>query len=231
MPTKPYHPHHKGKVERGIGYVKDNALKGRTFVSLREINEHLVAWEAQVADKRIHGTTRKQVGAMFEAQERPALHPLPAMVFPSYREGERKVHRDGFVEVERAYYEAPPEYVGRSLWVRWDSRMVRLFNHRMEEVGLHARAEPGVFSYRPSPGRDRTYDVQRSSRWLLKEAQRIGHACDLALRYGTFRLRDIRRLADHPPATEPQNFAFMTEHELIRDMAFYQAAAQPQGVP
>jgi len=27
LPTKPYHPHHKGKVERGGAYVKDNALE------------------------------------------------------------------------------------------------------------------------------------------------------------------------------------------------------------
>ncbi len=33
LPTKPYTPRHKGKIERGIGYVKGNALKGRTFTS------------------------------------------------------------------------------------------------------------------------------------------------------------------------------------------------------
>lgn len=175
LPTKPYHPHHKGKVERGIAYVKDNALKGRTFTSLAELNTHLLHWEQQVAGQRIHGTTRKQVAALFERTERLALQPLPPMPFPSYQEGDRSVHRDGFVEVHKAYYEAPAEYVGRILRVRWDSRTVRIFNQRMEEIAVHARVEPGVFSSRSPGSRGRLFDVQRSSHWLLKEAQRIGH--------------------------------------------------------
>jgi transposase len=36
LPTRPYTPRHKGKVERGVDYVQENALKGRTFVSLDE---------------------------------------------------------------------------------------------------------------------------------------------------------------------------------------------------
>jgi len=42
LPTRPYTPRHKGKIERGIGYVKENALKNRTFTSLAEQNQHLL---------------------------------------------------------------------------------------------------------------------------------------------------------------------------------------------
>jgi len=44
-PTRPYTPRHKGKVERGIAYVQDNALKGRSFTSLDEQNHFLQEWE------------------------------------------------------------------------------------------------------------------------------------------------------------------------------------------
>ena len=145
MPCRPYTPQHKGKVERGVGYAKNNALKGRQFASLGEENAYLLHWEEHVADKRVHGTTRRQVAAMFD-EERKSLGPLPASVFESYQEGRRRVHRDCFVEVDKAYYEAPPEFIGRQVWVRWDGRMVRLFNDRMEQVGCHARLEPGKFS-------------------------------------------------------------------------------------
>ena len=145
MPCRSYTPQHKGKVERGVAYAKNNALKGRRFASLGEQNAHLLHWEEQVADKRVHGTTRRQVGAVFE-EERKALGPLPASVYESYQEGRRRVQRDSFVEVAKAYYEAPPEFIGRQVWVRWDGRMVRLFNDRMEQVGCHARLEPGKFS-------------------------------------------------------------------------------------
>ena len=68
---------HKGKIESGIGYVKGNALKGRVFASLEEQNRFLLNWETTVADVRIHGTIRRQVGQLFAEVERPALRPLP----------------------------------------------------------------------------------------------------------------------------------------------------------
>jgi transposase len=145
MPCRAYTPQHKGKVERGVGYAKNNALKGRQFASLAEQNAHLRHWEEHVADKRVHGTTRRQVAAVFE-EERKALGLLPASVYECYQEGRRQVQRDSFVEVAKAYYEAPPELIGRKVWVRWDGRMVRLFNDRMEQIGAHARLEPGKFS-------------------------------------------------------------------------------------
>jgi transposase len=55
LPTKPRMPRHKGKVERGIGYVQSNALQGRTFASLAEQNQYLWDWEKRIADTRIHG--------------------------------------------------------------------------------------------------------------------------------------------------------------------------------
>jgi len=83
LPTKPATPRHKGKVERGVGYVSSNALKGRVFGSLQEENEALQWWESHVADPRIHGTTRKQVRALFQ-EERPRLLPLPPGDFPCF---------------------------------------------------------------------------------------------------------------------------------------------------
>jgi transposase len=175
LPTKPYHPHHKGKVERGVDYVKENALKARSFQSLAEANAHLLYWEEHVADCRIHGTTRKQVARQFAEIEAPTLHALPAMPFPAYQEGRRVVHRDGYVEVQKSYYEAPPEYVGRTLWVRWAGRTVRLLNHQMEELRVHARAEPGKFV--STPGGRNPYKTDHSAKHLLKAAQKIGPGC------------------------------------------------------
>jgi hypothetical protein len=116
------------------------------------------------------------VGQRFVQQERAALLPLPAGLFPSFQEARRCVHRDGYVEVHKAYYEAPPEYIGREVWVRWDGRVVRLFNDRLEQVAIHARMEPGRFSADPArPGRSRS--VQRSEQSLLREARWMGLLC------------------------------------------------------
>ena len=118
LPTKPVMPRHKGKVESGVKYAQNNGVKGRRFESLAAQNAHLSGWEKNVADTRIHGTIRQQVGKLFEAVERPALQPLPASLFPVFEEALRNVHRDGYVEFKKAYYSVPPEYVGRQVWVR-----------------------------------------------------------------------------------------------------------------
>ncbi|MFU8832735.1 MAG: IS21 family transposase [Wenzhouxiangella sp.] len=144
LPTKPRMPRHKGKVEKGIDYVQSNALKGHTFGSLAEENQHLLDWESRIADTRIHGTTRKQVHLLF-GQEKPHLTPLPAGRFASFEEGRRSVHRDGHIEVAKAYYSVPPEYTGRQVWVRWDGHLVRVFNSKMESIAVHVQVEPGTF--------------------------------------------------------------------------------------
>jgi transposase len=146
VPCRPYHPQHKGKVERNIAYVKGNALKGRNFESLGELNAHLVQWESRVADQRIHGTTRKQVAAVFE-HEAEFLQALPPALFESFTEGRRRVSRDSFVEWRRAFYEVPPEYIGRDVWVRWDGRCVRILNEKLELLQTHAPQEPGRYSH------------------------------------------------------------------------------------
>ena len=148
QPTRPRTPWHKGKVERGVGYVKSNSLRGREFESLAAQNEHLREWERTVADTRIHGTTKRHVGQVFEKEERVALRPLPAERFPMFREGPRRVSRDGHVEVARAYYSVPLEYVGHEVWVRWNEQTVRILNHRQEQIAVHVRHEPGKFSTR-----------------------------------------------------------------------------------
>jgi transposase len=144
LPTQPARPEHKGKVEAGVKYAQ-NALKGRTFTSLAEHNLFIADWERRVADTRIHGTVRQQVSALFSA-ERPALAPLPDSLFPSFTEARRKVHRDGHVEFDKAYYSVPPEYLGREVWVRGESRVIRILNHRLEVIAVHARAEAGRFA-------------------------------------------------------------------------------------
>lgn len=145
-PTRPRTPRHKGEVERGVGYAQSNALKGRTFTSLAEQNRFLAEWEASVADTRIHGTTRRQVGPFFAEVEKPALLPLPAERFPFFHEARRIVNRDGHVEVAKACYSAPPEFLGRTVWARRDGRVVRIFDERLTQIAIHPRHEPGRFA-------------------------------------------------------------------------------------
>jgi transposase len=176
LPTKPYTPRHKGKVESGVKYVKNNALKGRTFSSIEEQRQFLACWERDVADTRIHGTTKKQVRRIFDEVERPTLQPLPPEPFPFYHEGKRKVHRDGHVEVAKGYYSVPPEYLGHEVWVRWDSRLVRVFNGQFKQIAIHPRVEPGRFNTNRSHLADQKISaVERGAEYMLRKTFGIGN--------------------------------------------------------
>lgn len=174
LPTKPYMPRHKGKVESGVKYVKGNALKGREFKSIEAQNRFLADWETNVADTRIHGTTKRQVKKLFGV-ERSSLLPLPLERFPSFHEAQRKVNRDGHIEVAKAYYSVPPEHLGRTVWVRWDARLVRIFNHRFEQVALHVRHEQGRFStHAEHLAPEKINRLERGAAYLLDKVGWIG---------------------------------------------------------
>jgi transposase len=259
LPTRPYTPRHKGKVERGVDFVQDNALKGRTFASLEEENRFLCDWERSVADTRVHGTTRQQVSKLFTEVERPALQALPAERFPFFHEGQRSVHRDAHVEVDKAYYSVPPEYLARQVWVRWDARVVRIFNQRLEQIAFHVKRQPGDFStHGQHIAAEKISGVERGTVWLLSQIRRLGthstrwsegviatrgiegvrvlqgllslarrypcadieRACELAAASAAYHLRTIRVLLQRH-ADRQEQFDFMTEHPLIRELADY----------
>jgi Mu transposase-like protein len=125
LPCRVRDPDRKGKVERGVGHTQRTPLQGQRFETIEAAQAYLDRWEDHWADTRIHGTTKRQVAVMF-AEERPALGPLPLEPFRYYRFGDRTVHLDGCVEVEAAYYGAPPGWIGRRVHVQWNDAHVRL---------------------------------------------------------------------------------------------------------
>jgi len=160
LPCRVRDPDRKGKVESGVGHAQKTPLKGKRFESLAEAQKYLDHWEERWADTRIHGRTKRQVAAMF-AEERPALQALPIESFRYYQYGTRKVHLDGCVEVDAAYYGMPPGWIGREVHVQWDALYVRLLDpctgellreHLSQKRGSHRiriedrprRTPPGV---------------------------------------------------------------------------------------
>jgi len=111
----------KGKVESGAGHAQKTPLKGLRFATLEAAQTYLDHREEKWAETRIHGTTKRQVAAMF-AEDCPALLPPPIEPFRYYQYRERTVHLDGCVEVETAYYGALPGWIGRRIQVHTAAR-------------------------------------------------------------------------------------------------------------
>jgi len=175
LPCRVAHPDRKGKVESGVGHAQKTPLKGLRFESLEEAQRYLDHWEERWADTRIHGTTKRQVAVMF-AEERPALQPLPIEPFRYYQYGERTVHLDGCVEVEAAYYGAPPGWIGRRVRVQWDGRHVRLLS---PETGQLLREH-----LRQGRGGHRIQEEDRSKKTPLGTQQLLGRADQAGVQIG-----------------------------------------------
>jgi transposase len=171
LPCRVRDPDRKGKVESAVGHAQKTPLKGLRFESLAEGQASLDHWEERWADTRIHGTTKRQVAALF-GEERPALLPLPVEPFRYYRYGERTVHLDGCVEVEAAYYSAPPGWVSRRVRVQWDAAVVRLLDPRTGQLlREHLRAPRGVHRI---PPQDQPQRTPPGTQQLLGRAEKTG---------------------------------------------------------
>ncbi len=179
MPCRIQDPDRKGKVESGVGHAQKTPLKGLRFETLDEAQAHLDRWEQRWADTRIHGTTKRQVAAMF-AEEKPTLLPLPLEPFRYYQYGERIVHLDGCVEVEAAYYGAPPGWIGRVLRVQWDELYVRLLDPKTGQLlREHVRQKRGWYRIKEEDHPKRT--PLRTSQLLWRAGRagaHIGALCD-----------------------------------------------------
>jgi transposase len=172
LPCRVRHPDRKGKVEAAVGHAQQK-LQGLRFESLEEGQAYLDRWEERWADTRIHGTTKRQVAAMYE-EEKPHLLSLPLEPFRYYAHGERTVHLDGAVEVEGAYYHLPPGHLGRRVHVQWDSLHVRILDPRTGALlREHVRQERGKRRMRDE---DRPKRTPPTTLQLLARAKRAGRS-------------------------------------------------------
>lgn len=204
-PARVRDPNRKGSVEHAIGHTQATALKGRRFESIEAQNEFLESWETKWAAPRIHGSTRRQVQAMFE-EERPLLQPLPSQGMQYFTEVKRTVCDDSCVLVDHSSYAARPAPIGSQV-------LVRIFEHRIEVRDLqtqallrsHARVDrPGTVVL---PMAERVFNPSRETRRIFAQAKTIGTAaerlCALLFevegRVGQRKLWGIVRLVDRYP--------------------------------
>ncbi len=105
-PCRPYRAKTKGKVERPFRYIREDFFLGGQFRNLDDLNVQFRQWQNEVANARVHATTRRVVAEHF-AEERPHLLPLPAGVFQAVLRLERRITRDGMVSVGGNLYSVP----------------------------------------------------------------------------------------------------------------------------
>jgi transposase len=174
LPCRPYTPDLKGKVESAVDHTQKTALKGRRFESIEAQNAHLLHWNERWAAQRIHGTTKRQVQAMF-AEERPSLQTLPNTRFEYYQVLQRRVHVDAHIEVGGAYYSVPPRYLNRMVIVHLGNPWIRIIDAQSKQcIREHALTHKGS---RRTNDADRPKQTPRIVHELVDAVAAAGPSC------------------------------------------------------
>jgi transposase len=173
-PTPPRSPEKKGKVEISVRYVKGNFLRTWESVDIDVDRKALRRWLAEVADQRVHGTTKRRPIELFEEAERAALLPLPTARFELVVWKQARLHSDSHVQIDGAFYSAPWRFLHQELWVRCTAHSLAL-HHQDELLCTHARVPRGTHSTVPEHLPEHRRDLRHRSRehWTLR-AKKIG---------------------------------------------------------
>ena len=175
----------KGKVERAIGYVRQNFWPLRSFADLADVNLQAHRWLQEVANQRRHRETGQKPDERFQPE---ALRPLPALT-PDYSDtAEALVHKDLRLSFDGNRYCTPPRYVGRQLTVKADASSVTIYDQHQE-----------IVCYARSWQRGKTFGAERFQKELFAQmaaAQRSAAQRRLITLLGPASEQYLRRLAD-----------------------------------
>jgi transposase len=200
------YPEFKGRVETAIKYVRHSFFCGRSFTSLADLRAQAARWQNEVANQRLHATTRERPAERL-VLERARLRPLPERAFDTDWTTPLIVAKDARVRFDANAYSVPAHAVGRTVVVRADDTCVRVLLDGVE-IAAHERCwdrrraieDPahlaGMLEHRPAARgpqrRQRLLELGPQARAYLQEIARrrvhLGHEveklCHLIDRYG-----------------------------------------------
>jgi transposase len=125
----------KGKVERAIGYARQNFWPLREFTDLHDVNRQARQWLTEVANQRLHRETRERPVDRFQAH---ALRPLPVILYDYRDKVEALVYKDLRLHFDGNRYCVPARFVGRRLTIKADSSSVTIYD-RVNEIVSYPR--------------------------------------------------------------------------------------------
>jgi len=179
LPTRPYKPRDKAKVENGVQVVQRwivAALRHRKFFRLAELNQAI----RELLDKLNQRSFPKRPGCratLFAELDRPALGPLPTERYEFHQWATAHVNIDYHVEFERHYYSVPYTLTGQLVEIRSTMTTVEIF-HLGERVASHARSRQPYHATTVPEHRPKSH--QQHLAWppslLLGWAQSVGPA-------------------------------------------------------
>jgi len=131
------YPEAKGRVEGAIKYIRHSFFYGRSFRSLDDVRDQAAAWRDQVANDRVHATTRERPRERLLV-ERPRLRALPARSFDTDAIVPAIVSKEARVHFDANRYSVPHAHVGKTVMIRASDSVVRVLADGVE-IARHER--------------------------------------------------------------------------------------------
>ncbi len=204
-PAPPRSPEKKGKVEAGVKYVQSNFVAPRDLDKLGfdGMQAELKRWLAEVADVRIHGTTRERPIDLFEREERTALKQLPPIRFEIVVWKHAKVHPDAHVVFERRLYSVPFRFIGQTVAIRAKGSSITIFANE-ERIATHSTRDAGSRSTVDAhlPAERAPWRHRSQSHWQAR-AMALGKDVDALIatifagQQGLSKLRVVQSIVTH----------------------------------
>lgn len=141
VPTRPYHPKDKAKVEVAVQIVERwilARLRHQKFFSLVELNQAIAQWLEVLNNKpfkKLPGTRR----SLYEALDKPALKALPQHPYEFKEIKKAQVNLDYHVEVDRHYYSVPHTYIHQHVDYHLSQHSVAIF-YQGRQIAYHVRS-------------------------------------------------------------------------------------------
>jgi len=177
LPTRPYKPADKAKVEAAVQNVERRVLaplRNHTFFHLSELNRAMRPLRDALNDRpfqKLEGSRN----SLFEELDRPALRPLPAVRYEYAEWKQARVHIDYHIQADHHFYSVPHEFARKPVEARLTARTVEIF-HRGRRVAVHLRGrKKGAYTTDPAhmPEHHRAH-LEWTPERFLRWARRIG---------------------------------------------------------
>jgi transposase len=184
------YPEFKGRVEAIIKYIRQSFFYGRSFSSLEDLRAQVALWRDQVANERIHATTRERPAERLLI-ERARLRPLPPRPFDTDIVMPLIVSKEARVRFDTNTYSTPPDFVGKTVTLRADDITVRIVCDGIE-ICAHGRSYDRR-RHVEDPAHIEKLLARRQSARGPKRRERLFAACPHARLY----LREVSRRKVH----------------------------------
>jgi transposase len=136
------HANRKAGCERSFWTLETNFFPGRTFSSLEDLNEQVVAWATDYYANRPQSHTGLVPAKLFE-HEKPHLLPLSEFIAPPMLPHKRLIDKYGYINFDGNFYWVPP-VKGREVSVIQYATQIVIFQTPAQELQRYDLPPEGI---------------------------------------------------------------------------------------